>query len=99
MILGIGTAFEILVAIVVYMVAVVCVTEFFKKFISVSGGRALMLSWLIGIIVFTGLSVAKLFIFNFATLILFMFITGITNKIYQWEALREFIRKIFKTDI
>jgi uncharacterized membrane protein YoaK (UPF0700 family) len=98
MILGIGTPLEILTAIVVYMIAVVSVTELFKKLVAVRGGVALMLSWIVGIGVFIGLAIGKLFAFNFAAIILFMFVTGITNSIYRWEALREFIRKIFKTD-
>ena len=98
MILGIGTPLEILTAIVVYMFAMVSVTELFKKLVIVRGGQALLLSWFAGILVFIALAIAKLFPFSFATVVLFMFITGITNSIYRWEALRDFIRKIFKTD-
>ena len=98
MILGLGTPLEILTAIVVYMVAMVSITELFKKTVIVRGGQALLLSWLVGIAIFIGLALGKLFVFNFAAVILFMFITGATNKIYQWKALRDFVRKIFKTD-
>lgn len=99
MIFGIGTPLEVLTAIVVYMVATVLVTEAIKKFTKSTGNEALLLSWLVGIGLFAGLAMAKLFPFNFATVILFMFVTGMTNKIYRWEALREFIRKMLKMDL
>jgi len=99
MIFGIGTPLEVLTAIVIYMVATVMVTETIKKFTKSTGNEALFLSWLVGIGLFAGLAAAKLFPFSFATVILFMFITGMTNKIYRWEALREFIRKMLKMDM
>ena len=99
MILGIGTAFEIMVAIAVYMVALVFVTEFAKKFCVANGGGALILSWIVGVGIFIGLHFAGCFKFNFAAVVLFVFITGVTNRLYKWETLKEFVRKLMKTEM
>ena len=99
MILGIGTPIEILTAIVIYMFAIVVITELTKKLLKIDGGVALMLSWIVGVVIFIGLAYTKLFAFNFSAVIVFMFITGITNSLYRWEALRDFIRKMLGKDV
>jgi hypothetical protein len=95
-------AFTIIVAIVVYMVATVLVTEAFKKWIPVQSGAALLLSWAVGAGIYTAMRHFKWppIELNWGeSIMIFFFITGLTNLAYTWEPLRAWVRRIMKTEI
>ena len=100
MILGIGTPLEIMIAIVLYMVAFTFTSEFLKPLLKVAGGKALLLSWGIGIIFMVIIGMTKFLVIRPETVLLFMFITGITNGVYaKWGALRTFIKRMLGKDV
>ena len=100
MILGIGTWLEIMIAIVFYMVAYTFTTEILKPLLKIEGGKALLLSWGVGILFLIVIGLTKLLIIRTETVLLFVFITGATNGVYsKWEALREFIRKMLGKEV
>ena len=100
LILGIGTWLEILIAIVLYMVAYTFTTEILKPILKVEGGRALLLSWIVGIVFLILIGLSKWLVIRPETILLFIFITGITNEVYaKWEGLRSFIRKALKREV
>jgi uncharacterized membrane protein YoaK (UPF0700 family) len=92
----VGANIEIIAAIVVYMVSFVLVTEMLKGWSEQNGVRALILSWLVGILIFLLLAIWGLFEFSFPCVLLFMLITGATNLTYKFTALKKFVRWIFE---
>jgi len=82
----------LLPSIAVYMVALVLVTEFFKKWININ---PLILSWALGLL----LCVALHFLFHTMTpetVYLFIVITGLTNSAYKWTALKRVVKTLIK---
>jgi uncharacterized membrane protein YoaK (UPF0700 family) len=95
-------AFNVIVAIVVYMVATVLVTEMFKKWLPVMGGLALLLSWAVGCGIYTAMrhfGWPPITLNWGESIIIFLFIMGLTNAAYTWAPLREWVRRIMKTEI
>lgn len=86
-----GISFEIILAIAVYMIATVLVTEFLKKFLLIN---PLILSWLTGFALYAGISLTKWYKFNFESVVVFVFITGLLNSIYKFTKLKKLIKKI-----
>ena len=88
-----GISFEIILAIVIYMIATLLVTEFFKKFLLIN---PLLLSWLVGFILYAVISLTKLYEFNFESIVYFVLITGLLNATYKFTKLKNLIKKIVK---
>lgn len=86
-----GISFEIILAIVIYMVATVLVTEYLKKILLIN---PLILSWLVGFVLYAIITFTGLYEFNFESVITFMFITGLLNSVYKFTRLKNLIKKI-----
>ena len=86
-----GIDFKIILAITIYMFSLVIVTEFLKKFLLIS---PLILSWLIGFILYAIITLVGIYEFNFESIIYFAFITGLLNTVYKFTKLKNLIKKI-----
>ena len=86
-----GISFEIILAIVIYMVATVLVTEYLKKILLIN---PLLLSWIVGFILYAIISFTELYEFDFESIIYFMLITGLLNSVYKFTRLKNLIKKI-----
>ena len=93
MIPGLGTPIEIGLAIAIYMIAFVLMTEFAKPE-HIKGGRALLFSWMIGLIFYGFLALVGCYAVTWASAILFIIVTGLCNSAYKWTRLRELIKPI-----
>lgn len=86
-----GISFDLILAVVVYMIATVLVTEYLKKILLIN---PLILSWVIGFILYAIITFTGLYEFNFEGVILFAFITGLLNGVYKFTKLKNLIKKI-----
>ena len=86
-----GISFEIILAVVIYMIATVMVTEFLKKWLIIN---PLILSWLVGFILYAIIALTGLYAFDFKSIIFFAFITGLLNTVYKFTKLKNLIKKI-----
>lgn len=92
MIPGLGSPIEIGLAVAVYMIAFVLVTEFLKPALKLKGGKALLFSWLVGGVLFLILSAVRCYAVSWASVIVFIIVTGLCNSAYRWTRLKELLR-------
>lgn len=93
MIPGLGTPIEIGLAVAIYMIAFVLVTEFAKPE-HVKGGRALLFSWAIGFLFFGILALFGCYAVTWASAILFVVVTGLCNSAYRWTRLKKLLKPV-----
>jgi len=91
-----GVSFEIILAIVIYMVATVFATEIIKKLLAKIKLviNSLILSWIVGIGCYILISTSGWYEFNFKSVIMFMLITGLLNSVYKFTKLKDLIKRI-----
>lgn len=94
MIPGLGSPIEIGLAVAVYMVAVVLVTELLKPILKMKGGIALLFSWAIGGLLFWALSAVGCYAVSWSSAILFVIVTGLCNTAYRWTRLKELLQPV-----
>ena len=91
MIPGLGSPIEVGLAVALYMVSYILVTEIVKPE-RLKGGRALLFSWLVGLAFFGLLAFVGCYAVTWASVIIFVIVTGLCNTAYRWTRLKELLR-------
>jgi len=79
----------------IYMVTTILLTEFLKSFTArLSGGKALILSWVVGCTLFLLLFLAGCYDISWYTVAIFIVLTGLCNSAYRWTKLKNAIKEI-----
>lgn len=99
MVLGIPVV--LITAIAVYMVATVVATECLKKRLYVIDPKnhrhSLLLSWVTGFFFYLMMFFLEIQEVDFASLVLFIVITGFLSRENRFESLKRWIRKVTKS--
>lgn len=82
----------ILAAVAVYFVTFVLISELLNRWSKANGGKALILSWLVGLLIFELLAIWGLLSFSLACFLLFVVITGLTNTAYKFTSFKKWVR-------
>lgn len=94
------THISVALAVAVYMVAFVLASAFLIPWLSrkagkkIDGGKALMLTWAIGALLFAILALVGCYAVTWSSAFLFVIVTGLCNSAYKWTRLKDLVRPV-----